>query len=120
MGVIEDYVNLWSKNITHLLERLRDTVPGEGMIGEVHYWRDLARILDAANEEVKQSYVEICVQVLSHQKGDEVIAKTVDTFMKQKSKVALGTKEAKWNHKYMKVIEKPVSQIELATEFRDI
>lgn len=29
--------------------------------------------------------------------------------MKQKSRVIQGTKEAKWNYKYMKVIEKPVS-----------
>lgn len=40
--------------------------------------------------------------------------------MKQKSRVIQGTKEAKWNHKYMKVIEKPVSQIETSTEFKDI
>ena len=40
--------------------------------------------------------------------------------MKQKSRVIQGTKEAKWNHKYMKVIEKPVSQIESATQFKDM
>jgi hypothetical protein len=34
--------------------------------------------------------------------------------------VIQGTKEAKWNYKYMKVIEKPVSQIEGASEFKDI
>jgi Dynein heavy chain, N-terminal region 1 len=90
---------------------LKDTIPGEGMIGEIHYWRDLSRILDAANNEVKQSYVEITVQVLSYcdKKMDEPIFKSVEAFMKQKSRVIQGTKEAKWNHKYMKVIEKPVS-----------
>jgi len=31
------------------------------MIGEVHYWRDMSRILEAINVEVKQSYVEVCV-----------------------------------------------------------
>lgn len=31
-----------------------------------------------------------------------------------------GTKEAKWNYKYMKVIEKPVTQIENAKELKDI
>lgn len=29
--------------------------------------------------------------------------------MKQKSRVIQGTKEAKWNYKYMRVIEKPVT-----------
>jgi hypothetical protein len=48
------------------LDKLKDTIPGDGMIGEIHYWRDLQRILEAANNEVKQSYVEITVQVLSH------------------------------------------------------
>lgn len=61
---------MWTKNIALLLDRLRDTVPGEGMIGEIHYWRDLSRILDAINAEVKQSYVEITVQVLSLQNSD--------------------------------------------------
>jgi len=34
--------------------------------------------------------------------------------------VIKGTKEAKWNYKYMKVIEKPVTQIENAKELKDI
>lgn len=46
-------MNLWQKNVSQLLDRLKDTIPGEGMIGEIHYWRDLARILEAANSEVK-------------------------------------------------------------------
>jgi hypothetical protein len=51
------------------------------------------------------------VQVLGYcdKKTDELIFKQVEAFMKQKSRVIQGTKEAKWNHKYMKVIEKPVS-----------
>lgn len=40
--------------------------------------------------------------------------------MKQKSRVIQGTKEAKWNHKYMKVIEKPVIQVEQATNLKDV
>ena len=49
------------------------------MIGEVHYWRDLSRILDAISNEVKQSYVEICVQVLSL---SSIEKKSVEEFMK--------------------------------------
>jgi hypothetical protein len=61
---------------------LRDTIPGDGMIGEIHYWRDLARILEAINNEVKQNYVEICLQVLSLHTKDESIHKSVDAFTK--------------------------------------
>lgn len=57
--MIHDYLNLWSKNIQTLLDKLKDTIPGDGMIGEVHYWRDMSRILEAINNEVKQNYVEI-------------------------------------------------------------
>lgn len=39
---------------------------------------------------------------------------SVDKFGKEKSRVVKGTKEAKWNNKYMKVIEKPVQSIEKA------
>lgn len=122
LGILQDYVDLWQKNVSQLLDRLKDTIPGDGMIGEIHYWRDLARILEAANNEVKQGYVEITIQVLGccDKKADELILRSVEAFMKQKSRVIQGTKEAKWNHKYMKVIEKPVSQIESATQFKDM
>jgi hypothetical protein len=73
--MLQDYIDLWTKNIVGLLDRLRDTIPGDGMIGEVHYWRDLSRILEAINNEVKQPYVEITLQVLSNctSKGEESI-----------------------------------------------
>jgi len=48
------------------------------------------------------------------------VARSVEAFMKQKSRVIQGTKEAKWNYKYMKVIEKPVTQVEQATQFKDM
>ena len=31
-----------------------------------------------------------------------------------------GAKEARWNNKYMKVIEKPVTQVEKANDLKDI
>jgi Dynein heavy chain, N-terminal region 1 len=34
--------------------------------------------------------------------------------------VIKGAKEARWNNKYMKVIEKPVTQIERAEQLKDI
>ena len=51
---MNDYLNLWTKSVDELLNNLRDIVPGPGMIGEVHYWRDLSRVLDAISQEVKQ------------------------------------------------------------------
>jgi len=53
LGTIHDYINLWNRNISALLDKLKDTIPGDGMIGEVHYWRDMARILEAINGELK-------------------------------------------------------------------
>jgi hypothetical protein len=110
---------MWSRNIQQLLDKLKDTIPGEGMIGEVHYWRDMARILEAINGEVKQAYVEVSVQTLAYSQ-DKNIQSSVDTFTKEKSRVIKGTKEARWNNKYMKVIEKPVTQIEQAKDLKDI
>ena len=51
------------------------------MIGEVHYWRDMSRILDAINNEVKQSYVEVCVQVLALDQ-DKSIQTSLEQFTK--------------------------------------
>ena len=77
------------------------------MIGEVHYWRDMARILDGISEEVKQGYVEVCLQVLALQHEKSIID-SVEKFSREKNRVIKGAKEARWNNKYMKVIEKPV------------
>ena len=57
--MLNDYVNMWTKSIIQLLERLRDTIPEEGMLGEVYYWRDLSRILDAISNELKHPQVEM-------------------------------------------------------------
>lgn len=65
IATLQDYINLWTKNIVELLDKLKETIPGEGMIGEVHYWRDMSRILDGISTEVKQGYVEISLQVLA-------------------------------------------------------
>ena len=46
-NILQDYMNLWTRSIGELLQKLRDTVPKEGMLGEVHYWRDLAGVLEA-------------------------------------------------------------------------
>jgi len=53
LSILNDYINMWTKTIEELLDKLRDTIPATGMIGEVHYWRDLSLILDGITSEVK-------------------------------------------------------------------
>lgn len=52
---------MWTRNIDELLNKLRETIPKEGMLGEVHYWRDLSCVLDGISAEVKQPQVELIV-----------------------------------------------------------
>lgn len=59
IGILNDCLNMWSKAVEQLLEKLKDTIPAEGMLGEVHYWRDLSRILDGISAELKQPQVEM-------------------------------------------------------------
>jgi hypothetical protein len=47
-----------------LLLKLKDTLPDDGMIGEVHYWRDMARVLEAITDEFRQPFTEVVVQIL--------------------------------------------------------
>lgn len=119
---------MWTRAIDELLGKLRDTVPAEGMIGEVHYWRDLNLVLDGILQEVKQPQVELVVQILLNvaespgfsKSESELLRNEVTNFTKNKSRVTKGAKEAKWNNKYMKIIENPVKQIEKATDLLDI
>jgi len=112
-------MNMWTKTVEELLLKMKETIPGEGMLGEVHYWRDLSKILDGLQAELKQPQVEMTVQILLS-KDSPVLTSDVSEFTKQKSRVLKGAKEARWNHKYMKIIEKPVKQIEQAENLMDI
>jgi len=60
-GILHDYLKLWTRSIEELLLNLKETQPGDGMIGEVYYWRDLSRVLEAIMEELRQPFVEVIV-----------------------------------------------------------
>ena len=117
---MQDYVNMWTRQIGELLQKLRDTTPKEGMLGEVHYWRDLARVLEAINQELKQGFVETVVQILAQHESDSQMQADVKKFYTEKERVMRGNKEAQWNHKYMKIVEAPVQTIERAEDLKAI
>ena len=119
-GILQDYMNMWTRSIRELLNNVRDMVPKEGILGEVHYWRDLARVLDAICKELKFSFVETSLQILVAHESDERLQKDVKTFFTEKDRVSLGNKEAQWNNKYMKILESPVQQIESADDLRAV
>jgi hypothetical protein len=98
-----------------LLLKLKDTLPGDGMIGEVHYWRDMARVLEAITDELRQPFVEVVVQILQaavDEEKNKILESDLSKFLIEKSRAVKGVKEAKWNNKYMKIIENPVKTIE--------
>ena len=43
------------------------------MLSEIHYWRDMARVLEASNSELKLPFVEFTVQVLLCSEQDEAL-----------------------------------------------
>lgn len=53
VGILNDFMNMWTKTVEELLLKMKDTIPAEGMLGEVHYWRDLSKILDGLQAELK-------------------------------------------------------------------
>ena len=55
--------------------------------------------------------MELTVQILLTNAGNDeksVLKTDVTNFTAQKSRVLKGAKEARWNNKYMRIIEKPV------------
>ena len=53
VGILNDFMNMWTKTVEELLLKMKDTIPAEGMLGEVYYWRDLSKILDGLQAELK-------------------------------------------------------------------
>lgn len=43
------------------------------MIGEIYYWRDMAKILDAINKEVNLPFVELTLQILAAKDDDKAL-----------------------------------------------
>ena len=64
IGILHEHVRLWLNSLAELLKNLAKTQPGDTMLSEIHYWRDMARVLEACNAELKMPFVEFTVQVL--------------------------------------------------------
>lgn len=58
LGILHDFLRLWSRSIDELLENLRNTNPDSTMLAEIFYWRDMARVHEAISAELRQSFVE--------------------------------------------------------------
>lgn len=118
LAVMHDHLSLWSKNIIELLEKLKQTSPESGgMLAEVYYWRDMDRVLDALNLELKKPFVQKTVKIC--ELGRESIQE-IANFQCQFTRVTKGAKEAKWNSKYMQVLQSPVQAIEQAQELKEV
>lgn len=84
----------WNENLTELLARLSKMQ--DGMKGEIQYWNEMAKILDAAGRECKSPFVETTLQVLQ-----EAHPREASLFRKYRERVWEAMKEAKWNKKYL-------------------
>lgn len=46
--ILSDYLELWTRSLIELLHNLEGVSPENGgLISEIHYWRDITRVLDA-------------------------------------------------------------------------
>lgn len=84
----------WNENLKELLARLSKMQ--DGMKGEIQYWNEMAKILDAAGRECKSAFVETTLQVLQ-----EAHPREATVFRKYREQVWEAMKEAKWNKKYL-------------------
>ena len=47
------------------------------MLSEIHYWRDMARVLEACHTELKMPFVEFTLQVLLCVEDNEALTQEV-------------------------------------------
>lgn len=86
--------------------------PEKGMLGEIHYWKEMLLGLIEAKREINdqvENYTENILETLRD--SPEAKAPMLD-YLDQIDIVYKGLKEAKWNEKYMTIIENPVTKIE--------
>ena len=68
----------------------------DGIRGEIQYWYEMAKVLDAAGKECKSPFVEMTLQVMQEAHPNETIE-----FRSLREQVWEAMKEAKWNKKYL-------------------
>ena len=73
INILSDYLNMWTRSVTELLQKLRDTIPKDNMLGEIHYWRDIHRVLEAISEELKLPFVEVVGQILAQETEGAIV-----------------------------------------------
>jgi len=54
IGILSDYLKLWSRSMEELLEKLKEMTPDATMLAEIFYWRDMSRVHEAICTELKQ------------------------------------------------------------------
>lgn len=84
-----------------VLQKLTIRAPLEGITGEIHYWRDVSKILQELRSEVKQNFVEVTLQVLINSQSD-MVQESIEYFGQLKSKILKNASEAKHNNNIMK------------------
>lgn len=58
-------MTIWTNSIIELLDKLKHTSPESGgLVHEIYYWRDIDRVLEAANKELDQKYVKNTIKIL--------------------------------------------------------
>ena len=85
--------------------------PEPGLMGEIQYWHTILFELYDAKREIND-HVEAQTEALLEEIQEENSAKdTILYYLNQIDRVYKGLKEAKWNEKYMKVLQPPVEKI---------
>ena len=65
LAILHDHLAIWTNSIVELLDKLKHTSPESGgLTHEIHYWRDIDRVLDAINTELQQKYVATTLKIL--------------------------------------------------------
>jgi uncharacterized protein YvpB len=64
-AILQDHLTIWTEAIIELLEKLKATTPEAGgvMTSEIHYWRDIDRVLDAIYTELNSKFVATTVKI---------------------------------------------------------
>jgi hypothetical protein len=65
LAILQDHLSIWTEVILELLDKLKATTPEAGgvMTSEIHYWRDIDRVLDAIHSELNLKFVATTVKI---------------------------------------------------------
>ena len=101
----------WTACLESFIKKLAEKNPEKEVLSEITYWKEMSHDLQCAKREMNDHIESSVNAVLEALKDSDAARDDILRYLDQIDRIYRGLKEAKWNDKYLSVIEEPVAKV---------